>query len=779
MEKSWIFDRCRMIQANPNGHIDIWSREHYKALDCNTPIWTTDGWKKHGELRFGDSVYSPSGQIVKVIANTGPMQGADCYAVNDIIAAGDHLWPVLIKHSKRVSGTDDRVISYEKVIINTRQLNGNRLCATQPLFGSGDLEIDPYVLGCWLGDGNAAGPRITCGYADTEIIDNISRIYPAHERVSSNKGSGLFSFGGGTRGKKGTGIWPLFRKLNLHNNKHIPHKYLVAPIKDRLALLQGLMDTDGTCNDRGTATFVNTNKKLIDGVALLARSLGIRTRVGWYTTFWQVSFQAYKNLCPFRLKRKAERCKDGSPNYRKAIISEVQTRPVNCIQVIGGEYLAGESLTPTHNSTIITFGQTIQDILASHGNDPLPEWNGREATVGIFSFNRPSAKKFLKQIKIELENNKELQILFPDILYTNPKRDSPKWSEDEGLVVKRKSNPRESTIEASGLVDGQPTGMHYLIMVYDDVVTLESARSIEMIRKTTDAWGISLALSAQGGFERYVGTFYADGDTYHDIIENKGAIKRVFPATDDGTVTGTPVLFSQEYLNKKMAGGAYNFACQYLCNPIPDDNAYFSKDDFGWYDPEKLPEELWICGASDYAVTEGGGDATEHGIAGLTKDSDLLILDWWHGHTTADVWIEKQLDLAKLWKPMVWGAEGGPIRRSIEPFLKKRIQERNEWIRLEWLPNVGDKPTKCRSFQARAKQHKVFLPRNTPWALELVAQLIRFPKAVRDDKVDVCGIFGQLLDKMQTPVVSRKPVLTLVDNSYGWGEEPADGWKTL
>src|SRR5690348_4176896 len=75
-------------------------------------------------------------------------------------------------------------------------------------------------------------------------------------------------------------------------------------------------------------------------------------------------------------------------------------------------------------SSIITFGKTIQDIL----RDP-------EITVGIFSFNRPTAKAFLRQIKLEFEANEVLRGLFSDILWEKPQRDSPKWSEDEGIIV--------------------------------------------------------------------------------------------------------------------------------------------------------------------------------------------------------------------------------------------------------------------------------------------------------------------------------------------------------
>ena len=103
-----------------------------------------------------------------------------------------------------------------------------------------------------------------------------------------------------------------------------------------------------------------------------------------------------------------------------------------------------------YKSTILTFAKTIQDIL-NH-----PDW-----TFGIFSHTRPIAKGFLRQIKREFECNDSLKWLFPDILYARPDQESLKWSEDDGVIVKRKSNPKESTVEAWGLVDGQPTSRHF------------------------------------------------------------------------------------------------------------------------------------------------------------------------------------------------------------------------------------------------------------------------------------------------------------------------------
>ena len=103
-----------------------------------------------------------------------------------------------------------------------------------------------------------------------------------------------------------------------------------------------------------------------------------------------------------------------------------------------------------YKSTIITYALSIQDIL----KDP-------ETTIGIFSHTRPIAKAFLRQIKSEFEKNEQLKEWFPDVLWANPRKESPKWSEDEGLVVKRQSNPKEATIEAWGRC-GRPANVKAL-----------------------------------------------------------------------------------------------------------------------------------------------------------------------------------------------------------------------------------------------------------------------------------------------------------------------------
>lgn len=285
-----------------------------------------------------------------------------------------------------------------------------------------------------------------------------------------------------------------------------------------------------------------------------------------------------------------------------------------------------------------------------------------------------------------------------------------------------------------------------------------------MVKKTTEAWELSINLGADGGIERYIGTRYADMDTYSVMLERKAAAPRIYAATDNGQVDGNAVFLSEEALEKKrIRMGAYTFACQMLQNPVPDEDAFFRR---AWFKRFDLGDEpaLNLYGASDFAVTDGDGDYTEHGIGGFDTQEDIWLVDWWSGQKTADHWIDRQIDLISKHKPYVWVGESGQIRRSIEPFLKKRMQQRGVYCSIEWITRNKDKMAMARSFQALASMGKCHIP-NTDWGDELLAQLLRFPFGSYDDKVDVCALFGLILDQTwAVPVVPNND------------KEPRDRW---
>ncbi len=221
-----------------------------------------------------------------------------------------------------------------------------------------------------------------------------------------------------------------------------------------------------------------------------------------------------------------------------------------------------------------------------------------------------------------------------------------------------------------------------------------------------------------------------------------------------------------------------NWSALYQQRPQPDSGIFFQRD---WFNRFKLGEEplLSMYCASDYAVSEGKGDSTEHGAGGFDKINDLYFTGWWSGQTTPDVWIESQLKMAREFKPFCWLAEVGVIRRAVEPFLKKRMTDKKDgaYFRMEWMPHIGDKAANARSFQALASMGKVWIP-NTQWGEDLLDQLVKFiPNTnFKDDKVDVCGLFGRILDQTFAPTEPSKEEQMPKRDSYEFDEPPSNNW---
>jgi predicted phage terminase large subunit-like protein len=179
----------------------------------------------------------------------------------------------------------------------------------------------------------------------------------------------------------------------------------------------------------------------------------------------------------------------------------------------------------------------------------------------------------------------------------------------------------------------------------------------------------------------------------------------------------------------------------YQQSPTSDQGGYFKAEWLHEYDKE--PQNLKIYGASDYAVTEGSGDFTEHGVVGTDASGNVYVLDWWRGQKSADKWIDKKADLVERWAPVCWFGEAGPIRRSVEPFMMKRLSERGAFVRIEWLPSLHDKEARARGIQALMSMGKVFWPKFASWKSDVQGQLLRFPAGKHDDSVDVMSLFGR------------------------------------
>lgn len=200
------------------------------------------------------------------------------------------------------------------------------------------------------------------------------------------------------------------------------------------------------------------------------------------------------------------------------------------------------------------------------------------------------------------------------------------------------------------------------------------------------------------------------------------------------------------------------WAALYLQNPTPDEGTFFRREWFERFDPRTLTAgHAYTTG--DFAVTEGGGDFTEIGTHRYLGDTLYLCVDGWYGQTAADEWIERLIDQFGRHKPLCFFGESGPIRRSIEPFLTRRMRERRTYCRLEWLVRGHDKPTMARSLQAMAAARRVKIA-DTEYGEHVLSQLLAFPAGVRDDAVDMAALMGMAIAEahpglMQAPAPNK------------------------
>lgn len=294
-------------------------------------------------------------------------------------------------------------------------------------------------------------------------------------------------------------------------------------------------------------------------------------------------------------------------------------------------------------TSIITIGETIQDILKNP-----------EETHCIFSYVKPIAKKFLFTIREIFEKNKALIKLFPDVLYENPSKESPLWSLDEGIVVKRRTNRKEPTVCASGLTEGMVTGMHFEDRKYDDIVTEDIGQSFDVMEDVKLKFDSSQNLGINGGRHRVIGTFYNYDDPLV-YIKSKVDIEdpskpaytlRLKPATIDGSMSGDPVFLSRERLNELKL--TKTFKCQQLLDPAPEGTKKLNKKFVKSVKPEELPRVLHKFQIIDPAGKKGTGDPWASVIVGVSPNSkdvrasdlyllDILLLQTHHSQTISSI----------------------------------------------------------------------------------------------------------------------------------------------
>lgn len=349
-----------------------------KGYDLRHKILTVDGWKRFGDLVVGDYVFHPSGKPTKV-TQVHPIDQWDTWEVEIsdgtvLTATGEHLFTVeeFVGGRKRQRRTlDVRTMAREGLVFDRPLTKGSTkaskagvgkfaLPETEPLeFPERDLPVDPWVLGYWLGDGSSHQG------AATADVDDLPHVRERLRAAGYDIGA-VWAKKEGGRARQFTilGLMGDLRKAGVLQDKHIPDEYLYASVEQRRAMIQGLMDSDGYVDKKGSAEYCQVRKQIADGMAFLLRSMGVKVNVresdaklyGRVTgPRYRLTFKPYKHQNLVTLPRRAERVQEQRRKPIPRVIKDVRrVAPVDarCITVAAedGLYLVGETMVVTHNS---------------------------------------------------------------------------------------------------------------------------------------------------------------------------------------------------------------------------------------------------------------------------------------------------------------------------------------------------------------------------------------------------------------------------------------------
>ena len=337
-----------------------------KAQPLFCKVLTPTGFKKMADIKVGDEVITPKNTITKVIAEH--YQGKkEIFKVtfhdkSYTLCCKEHLWSV--KNNTSNSKLWPKVISLEEI---KNRLNSNKkgwyIDCTKPLdFPTKELDIDPYTMGVLLGDGSFRSSMINITCADKFIIKKIKSNNPDTKIKKSKNKKYYYSLSKFNKKIKNIGLLSLKSE-----NKFIPDQYFISSKEQRVELLRGLLDTDGTVCKKGRTIYYTTSAKLRDGVIELVNSLGgivfVREKTPKYKykgenrigkVCYILTINLNNDICPFSLPRKIKRITFRTKYFPRRLFKKIEPfgeEECKCITLEDkdGLYITDNYIV-THNS---------------------------------------------------------------------------------------------------------------------------------------------------------------------------------------------------------------------------------------------------------------------------------------------------------------------------------------------------------------------------------------------------------------------------------------------
>ena len=395
------FTDIRWEFENADGHIFIVKGYGAKALSLDTELHTLTGRTTIGACQVGDRIFGADGKLTTITAKSEvfykPMYRLRLADGRMLKVSEDHFNPVVVNtNPNNTARWEEKVLTtlelLQQPLTHTKKGNPrhhgtstkNLVCVKNVLpleYPEASLPIDPYTLGAVIGDGRI---RKDCGSVELTVHEN--ELVHYHAEIP-------YEFGAIYRDPRSRAVTQSIRglgralkgmELNVRGEqKFIPYEYFYGSVAQRLALLQGLMDTDGTVSENGRLSFTSSSHQLCDDLACLVRSLGgTASEIRKHSNAEAFRIELWLTLNPFRLARKAARFIPKQKHVAVVSIDRIKDEPSQCIAVDNDErQFVADCYFRTHNTGVRGAKEKGKRPQLAVLDDLISDEDARSATV--------------------------------------------------------------------------------------------------------------------------------------------------------------------------------------------------------------------------------------------------------------------------------------------------------------------------------------------------------------------------------------------------------------
>ena len=761
-----------------------------KAVTLNTKLITPTGYSLMKDIKIGDEVIDRNGLPTKV-THKSELFYKDIYEIalvdnRKIRVSEDHINIV----QKRVTGknvipntfkefslTTTDIIS-KGVFYNRKMNERNPLgkeskwyipCNLNIEYGYKDFPLEPYLVGCILGDGSidkhTGFTRFHTSKGDVNEFKSYMSNYNLSETKEDKRNSNTVRY-------SIKGIGKLVKENLTTNNvysKSIPNNLLISSKEQRYELLKGLMDTDGTVDIKGNSYFSTVSTKLAYDVANLVRSLGGESKVvinNWNNKpSYKVTIKTPENC--FKLKRKAERWKNKTTG-RVAIesITKVQTESSQCISVDSKtrSYLINDYVV-THNTTLM--GEYLFLYLAFTGGR-LPNMSPIEFALYVSDSIDNGVKNMRKNLQFRWENSEFLQKYVPDVKFTDIEW---KFKNINGEVFIVKGYGAKTGVRGAKAMGKRPK-----LAVLDDLVSDEDARSPTVIASIEETIykAVDYALHPTESMIIWSGTPFNANDPLYKAVESGAWTVNVYPVCEHFPCERKDFKgswedrFNFDYVQLKYSqavkqGKIDTFNQELMLRIMSDEDRLISDKDIKWYNQQNLMKNKHFYNfyiTTDFATTEKeSADYSFISVWALNNNNDWFWVDGICKKQTMDKNVNDLFRLVSKYKPQSVGIEVSGQQGGFLPWFQNEMITRNIWFNIASgvgsnTPGIRPSTNKLQRFNVVVpwfKAGKIYLPddmRLDTALVELLEELRLVSqggfKSKHDDAIDTVSMLGLL-----------------------------------